>query len=500
MKELKRLINDIKNKGSHKLKALSFGDYGDTYLQKLYDGLSDGTITNNDEAKKAIFNDPDGFNKLSNLKNELKENLYNSFFLTQNKYDDEKLKEARDQCNRNYAIVKNLRNSNRTHDAFFIAKETIRKSMKYQITEITFLLSQMLMGICAIENNPRKGYYEKICRKSLELLNAEAQAWFVVADVYSETSRLRQLNNNQKKKLLAEIDQFNKEFSHFDSYQINHLRFNITILGHLLNEDHQQVIKTARQGLKYFNSLSFKPGKVAIYSLNAKLITSYLVNGNFKEANHAVGQCLKHTEKGSHNWQVSMIYKAIVAFHSKQYEIAEAAFTTANKFSMPANLEEQWRIIEAYLYFLDKIGRIEHKNRFKLGKFLNDVPTLSKDKEGANVSIIIAQILIYLASDQKGKIIDKTHSLQAYSFTYLKKDYTYRSNCFIKILIQLSQGNFHRVAFERKTKLYFKKLLKYKLDVNAVERELIPFHDLYIVILNLLEVKEKKSQVLQFDL
>lgn len=492
MNELKRLIDSIQSKGSYKLKALSYGDYGNTYLQKLYDGLSDGSITNNDEAKKAIFNDPNGFNKLSNLKNELKENLYNSFFLIPNKYDDEKLKEARDQCARNYAIVKSLRNSNRTRDAFSIAQETIRKSMKYQITEITFLLSQELMGICAIENNPRKSYYEKICRKSLELLNAEAEAWFVVSDVYSETSRLRQLNNNQKKKLLAEIDQFNEKFSNFDSYQINHLRFNITILGHSIREDHLKVIKTAKLGLKYFNSLSFKPGKVAIYSLNYKLITSHLVIGNFKEAKNAIDQCIKHTEKGSHNWQISMIYKAIVAFHAKQYEIAEAAFATANKFPMPANLEEQWRIIEAYLYFLDKIGKVEHKNRFKLGKFLNDVPTLSKDKEGANVSIIIAQILIYLASDQKGKIMDKTHSLQAYSFTYLKKDYTYRSNCFIKILIQLSQGNFHSVAFERKTKLYFNKLLKYKLDVNAVERELIPFHDLYNVVLNLLEVKEKK--------
>ncbi len=495
MIELKQLIEIIRGNSSKKIKLLTHGDYGDTHIQKLFDGLSDGVISNNDEAKKEIFNDFNAANQLSNLKNELKENLYNLLFLLPNKYEDEKLKEARNQCVRNYANVKRLRNDNQTREAFSVAKDTIRKSMKYQITEITFHLSQELMIICSIENNPRIKYYQKICRRSLKLLNAEAEAWFVLTNVYSYTVRSRQLNASQSENLLAEVNQFIKEYSQYDSYQINFLRFHIIIIAHLLKEDHNQVIKTAKQGLKYFNSLPFTPGRVAIYSMNSRLIPSNLVIGDFDEAKKAVAQALKYTEKGSHNWQISLIYKAIVAFHSKQYKIAEAAFNLANKNDMPDILKEQWRIIEAYLYFLDKIGKINHKNRFKLSKFLNEVPTLSKDKQGANISIIIAQILIYLASNQKGKIIDRIHSLQAYSFTYLKKDYTYRSNCFIKILTQLSQGNFHKVAFERKTKLYYKNLLKHKLNVNAVERELIPFQDLYKEVLNLLEVKTTIYQV-----
>ncbi len=496
MDEIKKLIEIVRNNNSKKIKLLTRGDYGDTHMQRLFDGLSDGAITNNDEAKALIFHDHNAYNKLSNLKNELKENLYNLFFLIPNKYNDEKLKEARNQCVRNYANVKRLRNDNQTEEAFSIAKDTLRKSMKYQITEMTFHLSQELMIICSFENNPRLSYYIKICRESLKLLNAEAEAWFVLSTVFSYTSRLRRLSNDQKKKLLAEINQFNKEFSHFDSYQINLLKFNITIFGHLLKDDHEQVIKTAKHALKYFTSLAFKAGKVSIFSMNFKLIVSYLAVRNFREAKKAIVQCLKHTEPGSHNWQITCIYKAIVAFHEKEYEIAETVFAKANRHEMPNNLKEQWCIIEAYLYFLDKIGKVHHKNRFRLSKFLNEVPTLSKDKQGANISIIIAQILIYLASNQKGKIIDKIHSLQSYGFTYLKKDYTFRSNCFIKILTQLSQGNFHRIAFERKTKLYYNYLLKHPLNVNAVERELIPFQDLYETVLSLLEVKETSYQVI----
>jgi hypothetical protein len=494
MDEIKNLINITDNKSS-KIKLVTRGDFGDTYIQKLFDGLSAGTVTNNDEAKESIFNDLNAYNKLSNLKNELKEHLYNILFLIPIKYDDEKLKEARNQCARNYAIVKRFRNDNQTQDAFLVAKDTIKKSMKYQITELTFLLSQELMVICAIENNSRVSYYQKICRNSLKLLNAEAEAWFVLTNVYSLTSVSRQLSNSQSKKLLAEVNKFIKEFPQFDSYQINFLRFHILIVGHLLKEDHNNVIKTAKQGLKYFNTLPFTAGRVAIYSMNSRLITSNLVKGNYDEAKKAVAQALKYTEKGSHNWQVTLIFKAIIAFHSKKYAIAETAFIMANKFEMPEILKEQWRIIEAYLYFLDRIGKVNHKKRFKLSKFLNEVPTLSKDKRGANISIIIAQILIYLANNQRGKIIDKIHSLQAYGFTYLKKDYTYRSNCFIKILTQLSQGNFHRIAFERKTKLYYNYLLKHGLYVNAVERELIPFQDLYKDILSLLKEKETSYQV-----
>lgn len=494
MNELKRLIEATQEKNSQKIKLLSRGDLGDTNVQILFDGLTDGSISNNEEAKELIFGDLNASNKLSNLKSELKEHLYNLLFLIPYKYDDEKLKEARNQCVRNYAIVKKLRNDNRTREAFSVAKDTIKKSMKYQITEITFHLSQELMMICAIENNPRVNYYLKICRNSLKLLNAEAEAWFVLTNVYAHTSRSRQFNKIQTEELLTEVKNFLKAHSHYDAYQINFLMFHIKIIGHLLEDDHQKVIKTAKKSLNYFNSLSFSAGKVALYSFNSRLIISNLAIGEFVAARKAVTESLRFTAKGSHNWQVTLAFKAIVAFHSKQYKVAETAFNMAIKFEMPEILKERWRIIEAYLYFLDKVGKVRHKNRFKLSKFLNEVPTYSKDKQGANIAIIVAQILIYLASNQKGKIIDRIHSLQSYGFTYLKKDHTYRSNCFIKILTQLSHGNFHRIAFERKTKLYYNYLLRQKINVNAVKRELIPYQDLYLMILELLETKESIYQ------
>ena len=55
------------------------------------------------------------------------------------------------------------------------------------------------------------------------------------------------------------------------------------------------------------------------------------------------------------------------------------------------------------MYVLQKVEKIplaEKRNyplsKFKLGRFLNELPSFSKDKRGANIDILIIQILIFL--------------------------------------------------------------------------------------------------------
>lgn len=491
MKLIVKLIENFRSRKLNKIKLLTRGEYENTYLQRLYDGISEGLISNNEDARKFLFDDGISCDQLYNLKVDLKNTLYNLYFLIPEIGNEEKLIKARNECVRNYAIVKRIRNDSRIDEAFLIAKETIRKSMKYHITEITFHLSQTLMYMCAIRNNPRKKYYEEICKQSLKLLNAEAKARFILSDIFSYTSRFRQLTNNQKSDLIVKIDNFKKETKSFNSYQFNLLKLNIETLDSLIKEEHEMVIQKVREGLDYFDELPFQASKLAYYSMYSRLISSYLVNGNLENAKIAIGQCLNFIKKGSHNWQVIMIYKCIVAFHSKEYEVVRNTFIISNKYKMSEYIKEQWRIVEAYLCFLNKIGKVNYHKEFRIGKFLNEVPVASKDKQGSFISIIIAQVLIYLAYNHRENIIDKLDSLKSYNYVYLKKDYTYRSNCFIRILTQLSSGNFSRTAFVRKTQTYYNNLLKAKLNVNAVEREFIPYQDLYHFILELLDVRER---------
>ena len=90
-------------------------------------------------------------------------------------------------------------------------------------------------------------------------------------------------------------------------------------------------------------------------------------------------------------------------------------------------------------------------------------------------------------------IIDKTAALSRYTSRYLKKDETYRSNCFIQILINLPRGNFHKDSFQFYAKKYIKRLQEAPLSSarQSSEFEFIPYEVLLEYVLEL--CKEWKS-------
>lgn len=131
----------------------------------------------------------------------------------------------------------------------------------------------------------------------------------------------------------------------------------------------------------------------------------------------------------------------------------------------PAQLQEQWRIYAAYLKFIQQVRPevIKGKNRsntFRLGKFMNETPVFSKDKQGMNIPILIVQFLILLTQKKYHKLIDRAEALAKYQSRYLQQDEWFRSQCFLKMLMQLPANNFHRQAVERKTEDWLSRLDK----------------------------------------
>ena len=126
---------------------------------------------------------------------------------------------------------------------------------------------------------------------------------------------------------------------------------------------------------------------------------------------------------------------------------------------------------------------------FRLGKFVNEVPIFSKDKQGHNTNILILQILFLLRKGKHGDIIDRVESLKKYVSNYLRKGNTFRTSCFIKMLCQLPAGNFHSVNVQRRTKHYYDKMMglpkeQARMDVDV---EIVPYEVLWDKVLSLLK-------------
>jgi hypothetical protein len=98
----------------------------------------------------------------------------------------------------------------------------------------------------------------------------------------------------------------------------------------------------------------------------------------------------------------------------------------------------------------------------------------------------VGSVLTYLQID----------ALKAYTHRHLRRDETYRTNCFIKMILQLEKGDFHPVAVQRKAEPYYKKLLAVPLHKAKQDHdlEIIPYETLWTFILESLE-PDRKTKV-----
>ena len=203
--------------------------------------------------------------------------------------------------------------------------------------------------------------------------------------------------------------------------------------------------------------------------------------------------------EGNFNWHLALIRRIIICLHSGDYQEAYELYKAHNNQACHyPTLREYWDIIWGYLYFLIKIEKIREytKERFHLGKFLNDVPMYSKDKSGHNINLFIIQIIIRLQREQYGQIIDRIEALRTYVRTHTKNPETVRANIFLNMIIQMEAASFHQAATERKTQKLFAQLQKVPIRLGQnLAVEIIPYEILWEEMLNFLENKFRALKV-----
>jgi hypothetical protein len=221
----------------------------------------------------------------------------------------------------------------------------------------------------------------------------------------------------------------------------------------------------------------------------------------FEEGQRVAEKCLARLKEGSFNWFKYYELYFLLAMHTGEYTEAYRVFTIVINHSrlrqLPKHAQEIWKIYEAHLHYLivrDKVEIPEDDTRFtkfRLGRFLNETPLYSKDKRGLNVAILSIQILFLIQQKKFGRAIDKLEAIEKYCSRYLNQADTIRSYYFIKMLLSIAQGSFHRVAAENKAERYAKKLRAIPLEEanQNFKIEIIPYEELWTMALDSLEMK-----------
>ena len=484
-----------------------------TKVNQLYLTLLEGE-KNEDRLAEQFF--PEKANRkrnFSNLKSQLKQRLIDTVFFIDTKQPNfSDLQKAYYSCYKYLNAVNILQARAAKKPAISIAEKTIKQALVYDFTNIVLELARILrlhFG-SSIGDKKKFEYYNQVLKESESKYHAE----LLVEEYFSILS----IDVANRKSFDADFfekgDRFIMELERVPpnerSFKFNFILFIIYTIRYESANDYRKTLEVVDNALEYFEEKSFliSPLQKLVYLI--KKLSCQIALKYYIPAEKTSNQCLGLANEGSRNWFVVVDYIVRLFFHSGQYQKVYDLFKKVslhpNFKRLPPRLQENWHLHEGFVYFLISRGLIEPKletenKKFRLSKFINEVPTFSKDKRGTNITIIVIQILFLLNQGKYGEIIDRMDALKMYTFRYLRKDDTFRSNCFLKMLIQLPASSFHKTAVIRATEKYYKKLRDTPVEATnqSIDVEIIPFEKIWEFILDGLdnrfhEPKRKKKQ------
>lgn len=502
--ELNTLIKVISKNKVKQVQVIGDGSFKGSKIQELYDGISNGVIKSDIEAKNLFFDlGPNKDYYFSRLKRKLKKRLINTlFFIDINQPNFTEIQRAYYTCYKEASAVKILLGRFAREPAIKLAKKVIKTAMKYDFTEIVLELARTLRIHYAniLGNKKKLKYYNQIIEKYLIIYQYEIKAEELYSNLIINFVNSRSTKPELKSKAKLYYNELRGKVKTHSSYKLDLNSYLLFILYFELQNDFKNTLIVCNEAIARFELRPHIVSKTVMANFLFRKLICQIILSKFEEGEDTALRCLDLEPQGSINWFLALDYYIRLLLYSKQlnkaYGIFQIGINHQNIEKQYRGYSEHWKIHNAFFHYLIQIGKIEKENikkgkNFRLSKFLNEVPTYSKDKRGVNIPIIILQILFLLEKNKFGEIIDKTESLKTYTHRYLRRNDTFRSNCFIKMLLCLPAASFHKSGVIRKAKKY-KDLLKsvpIQEANQSPEIEIIPYEMLWEFILESLDHK-----------
>ncbi len=293
-------------------------------------------------------------------------------------------------------------------------------------------------------------------------------------------------------------------------HNINRYIYIIQLCRYTVVHEYKKILEVCNTALSSFPSNHPNIRSLSFVFLFNK-ITACIPLERLDEAKRIARETIQIVPKGNFNWHLVFLRRITACFHGGEYQEAYQLYKEYEKYQKARKrmetkngkqaatypiITEHWEINRGYLYFLNKVGLVHEyeKERFYLGKFLNEVPVYSKDKAGNNINILLIQILVQLFRGQYGKIIDRIKSLSEYVRLYTRNEETKRANIFIKMIIKMESARFHRKGTELKTKKLLEQLKNTPLRMGQnLAIEIVPYEVLWSEILDIIDNKFRIS-------
>jgi hypothetical protein len=382
-----------------------------------------------------------------------------------------------------------------------LLEKSLSKAIKYSFTdEVLIHVRQLIIYYSSHSryNKYKAKKYSDLQKKYLYIYEWELKSENYYLDLQS--TQFQSLANASEETKLKSIKYYREleKINDINTFRFRFNRYRIFASYFEYTKDYKSLLTLSEGALREFASKEFS-SELSLYMIQVRQLWALIQAGRLEETILVGQKSLNKISANDVNWYRLAYYVLKAELYSKNYE--NAVDLICNIISSPKfpKLNEYYHEIFyttlGYIHLLFDSGYIadtlKSKDKlpdFKLGKFLNTTPVFSKDKMGINVSILLMHIAYLLQRKDFNAIIDRTDSLNQYAYRYLRQDDSFRSNCMIKMVIQMTKADFNSVRTERYTHDLRKKLSKVNLAGSGenIEIEVIPFEILWeIMMINL---------------
>ena len=475
----------------------------DSKLYQLYQAIQKGEVKNDNEAVLNIYGEKKITAKYRNLKHELKKRLLNTVLFV-----DTNTKKSKEddyyQCWKEWAACKVLIQKSARKTATKLAEKTLKKCLKHDFFELIISISIFLRNHYALmeKNKDRFEYYDQLydfAKREQKYTNLAHKYYMkLILDYAIGSVTIDPKINDDAETYYNELIKLKGET---DNFKVHYFLFQIQLLGAMGVFDYKRARNICSDAISFFQQSKGFDFEGGMRNILLNKLVCHIQLKEFEEGKQTAIECSNYVSEGAFNWFKTNEYFFMLSFHTGNYQDAYEIYYTIINHSRYKNykvLHETWFLYQIYLHFLFLVGEItpfekdKSFNKIRLGKFLNDVPSFSKDKRGMNIPVLIAQMAFLILQRKYDAATDRIDALNKYCDRYLKsQNPNFRCNCFIKMLVQIPISGFHKAGVKRRAQRYREKLKAVDINFNnqAHEIEILPFDVMWELIINNLQNK-----------
>jgi hypothetical protein len=461
----------------------------DSRMGKFYEGLEKNIFETDEEAEKYLFPEGRGASNYRKLKSELRDKLiYTVALFNARGTDFTDYQKAYYDCHKLWLVVKILTGQNANTAAMNLASKLIKQTERFEFTLLTMDIASYLRFQYGLREGNDKKYHES---HSLFVVSKTVYEAECMAEEYYTRLMVRTIGHRSANTELVKMagDYFDEMAPFLERYS----SFRLHLYGHLIGlmrfttvNDYAAALPYCSEVIRFFRSKPYE-ARVPLQIFYYQKLICHIQLRQFEEGAEVAQYCLGIMYEGTFNWFKYLELYLQLSFHTEQFEkgaeILYQALEHPRFRFLPEHAKETWRIYEAYTHYLMSAGKISgmEKRKFKLTKFINETPILSKDKGGMNIAILTIRFMHLLQEKKLTKLLDETEAVKQYCYRHLGGKNTIRSNHFFRMLMQIPLGRFDVEKVEARVKSHLLVLDENPLQVanQTHEIELIPYEILW---------------------